>query len=210
MTPAAPGAVETPASILAFWFGTSPDDATVAAEQSKLWWRKHPATDRAIGARFAPSLDRAAAGELDDWAATPRGRLALILLTDQFPRNLHRDTPQAFAFDALARAWCVEGLASGADAALRRIERAFFYLPLEHAESLPEQQRAVALFEALAAEAARADPNGRASFEGYADYARRHRDVIARFGRFPHRNRVLGRASSAAEIAFLREPGSSF
>ncbi len=201
---------ETPASVLAFWFGAERDDAATAAAQAKLWWHKHPATDRAIAGRFASWLERAAAGELDAWAASPRGRLALILLTDQFPRNIHRDTPQAFAFDPLARAWCIDGLALGMDAALRPIERVFFYLPLEHSESLPDQDRAVALFETLAAEAARLAPDGRAAFEGFADYARRHRDVIARFGRFPHRNRILGRASTESERAFLREPGSSF
>lgn len=205
---------ETAASIRRFWFGADldadggeRDDAAVAAAQSPMWWRKAPETDRAIRERFATALARAAAGELDTWAATPRGRLALILLTDQFPRNIHRDTAQAFAYDGLARAWCVDGLAQGADRTLRPIERVFFYLPLEHSESLADQERAVALFRALAEQA---DAASRATFDGYLDYAERHRDIIARFGRFPHRNRLLGRPSTEAETAFLREPGSSF
>ena len=204
----APDPTESPASILSFWFGSEgEDDATIAARQAGLWWRKQADTDRAMRERFAPWLTRAAAGELDHWATAPTGRLALILLTDQFPRNIHRATPLSFAYDAQARALCIDGLARGEDRALRPIQRVFFYLPLEHAESLPDQERAVALFETLAAEA---DPASRNAFAGFADYARRHREVIARFGRFPHRNAVLGRPSSAAEIAFLREPGSSF
>lgn len=204
---------ETPESICRFWFGRAVDDTAawddgaIAAAQAKLWWRKHPDTDRAIRERFLPWLGRAAARELDAWAATPRGRLALILLADQFPRNMHRHTAQAFAYDALARAWCVDGLAHGCDRALRPIERVFFYLPLEHSESLADQERAVALIGALAAQA---DARSRPAFADFADYAVRHRDVIARFGRFPHRNAALGRASTDAEIAFLREPGTSF
>lgn len=209
-----PPAAETPASICRFWFGTTLDDdgkardaATVAAAHSKLWWRKQPETDRAIRQRFATTLARAAAGELDAWAATPQGRLALILVTDQFPRNIHRHSAQAFAYDPLARAWCLDGLACGADMALRPIERVFFYLPLEHSESLPDQDRGIALFDALAAQA---DAKSRPPFDDFATFARRHRDVIARFGRFPHRNESLGRRSTDVEVAFLREPGSSF
>lgn len=201
--PAIPAkAMETPASIHAFWFGTQADDALVAQERSRLWWGKDARTDREIERRFAAIAAKAARGELDDWAATPQGRLALILLTDQFPRNMYRGTPQSFASDPQALAWCKEGIAAGMDAALRPVERIFFYLPLEHAESLADQDRAVALFAELAA--------GAAAFDGFLDYARRHREVIARFGRFPHRNRILGRTSTAGELAFLRQKGSSF
>jgi len=199
--------METPDSIHAFWFGSAADDAVIAARQSRLWWRKDPAIDADIRRRFAPWLARAAAHELDAWLGSPRGRLALILLTDQFPRNIHRNTARAFDFDGLARHWCGAGLAAGADAALRPIERVFFYLPLEHSESLADQERAVALFRALAAAA----PAGaHDAFDGFLDFARRHRDVIARFGRFPHRNKLLGRASTDRERAFLAQPGSSF
>jgi uncharacterized protein (DUF924 family) len=191
--------MENPDTILMFWFGSNAD----AAERSRLWWGKHPETDKLIGERFASSLRKAADGELDDWAATPGGRLALILLTDQFSRNMYRDTPNAFAFDAIALRCCKEGLLEDVDKLLRPIERVFFYLPLEHSESLKDQERSVALLQALAQEA-------KPDFAGFLDYAIRHRAVIARFGRFPHRNRILGRTSTEQEAAFLKEPGASF
>ncbi|WP_232429535.1 DUF924 family protein [Noviherbaspirillum autotrophicum] len=199
--------METPASIHAFWFGTETDDALVAQERARLWWAKDAQTDREIARRFAACVDKAADGALDGWAASPRGRLALILLTDQFPRNIYRGTPQSFAYDHHALAWCKQGLAAGAHAALRPIERVFFYLPLEHSEAADDQAQAVALFEELVQQAGAAR---QAVFEGFLDYARRHRDVITRFGRFPHRNRILARQSSADELAFLQQPGSSF
>ena len=198
---------ESPDTIREFWFGSSTDDAVVAAERSKLWWTKHPDTDRQIRERFECCLHLAAKRELDDWAATPGGRLALILLTDQFPRNMYRNMLESFAFDALARRWCEEGLREGAHRLLRPIERVFFYLPLEHSESLADQERAVALFRELVQGEG---PERGANFAGFLEYAIRHRDVIVRFGRFPHRNRILGRVSTAEEIAFLKEPGSSF
>ncbi|HNE15277.1 MAG TPA: DUF924 family protein [Rhodocyclaceae bacterium] len=199
--------MENPQSLVHFWFGTDPDDAVTAARQAGLWWGKDGAVDAEMARRYGHLPDDALAGRLDGWAATPAGRLALILVTDQFPRNIFRGTAQAFAFDATARRLCREGLAHGQDRALRPIERVFFYLPLEHSEDADDQALSVTLFEALAAEVAMPlQP----IFDGYADYARRHRDIVARWGRFPHRNAVLGRASTAAEDAFLQEPGSSF
>ncbi|MGE5649801.1 MAG: DUF924 family protein [Bacillota bacterium] len=198
---------ETPASIHAFWFGAETDDALLAQERARLWWAKDAATDREIERRFAACVDQAVAGALDGWAATPRGRLALILLTDQFPRNIYRGTPRSFAYDRYALAWCKQGLAAGVHHALRPIERVFFYLPLEHSEAADDQTQAVALFEELVAQAG---ATRQAAFDGFLDYARRHRDVIVRFGRFPHRNQILGRQSSPDELAFLRQPGSSF
>ena len=199
--------MENPESILEFWFGTGKDDVAVASERAKLWWIKRDETDKAIRERFEAVVRKAAQRELDAWAESPRGRLALIILTDQFPRNVYRNTPEAFAFDALALAWCKEGLRINAHHALRPIERVFFYLPLEHSESMEDQEQAVALFRELVDSVGEA---GREVFAGFLDYAMRHREVIARFGRFPHRNRILGRESSEAEIAFLKEPGSSF
>ncbi|MES2073804.1 MAG: DUF924 family protein [Pseudomonadota bacterium] len=196
--------METVDSILEFWFGTAADDAITAKRQAKLWWQKDPQADALILQRFEGYVQQAASGELDAWTATPSGLLALILLTDQFPRNMYRDTPQAFAFDTLARGWCKQGIGAAADFSLRPLQRVFFYLPLEHSESLPDQQQSVALFAKLAAD------SGGPTLAGYVDYARRHHDVIARFGRFPHRNRILGRASTAEELAFLTEKGSSF
>jgi uncharacterized protein (DUF924 family) len=199
--------MESPDTILDFWFGTSKDDVLVASERSKLWWIKRDETDRAIRERFESTVRMAAQHKLDAWADTPRGRLALIILTDQFPRNIFRNTPEAFAYDDLARTWCREGLRNGVHRSLRPIERAFFYLPLEHSESMNDQEQAVALFRELADSA---DARGRGVFAGFLDYALRHRDVIARFGRFPHRNRIVGRESTGEEMAFLAEPGSSF
>jgi uncharacterized protein (DUF924 family) len=199
--------METPGSIREFWFGTQADDAAVATEKSKLWWAKDSATDELMLQRFASQLDMAASGALDDWVATPQGRLALILLTDQFPRNMYRNTAKSFAFDSLARSWCKEGLKLGIDQQLRPIERVFFYMPLEHSEALEDQDLAVSLLERLMHDV---PPEQKSVFAGFHDFAVRHRVIIARFQRFPHRNAILGRASTAEEAAFLQEKGSSF
>ena len=194
-------------TVLNFWFGGETDDAAVAKEKSALWWSKNLASDDEMRQRFASLVAKAAAGELTDWQATPSGRLALILLTDQFPRNIYRDSPRAFAQDSKASAWCLDGIKREFDLKLRPIERVFFYLPLEHAESLVHQERSVKLFRELAESVS---SEQRKLFDEYLDFAVRHRDIMARFGRFPHRNKTLGRESTAAEVAFLAEPGSSF
>lgn len=199
--------METSDTIIRFWFGEDTDDVAAAQEKSSLWWSKNPAVDAQMRERFLPCLDSAMRGELDAWKQVPAGRLALILLADQFSRNIHRGTPLSFASDPLARAWCKEGLPDGIDKTLRPIERVFFYMPLEHSESLEDQERAVALFQALAADVA---PAYKPAFDDYVEFAIRHRDIIRRFGRFPHRNAILQRQSSAEELTFLREPGSSF
>ncbi|MCU6435417.1 DUF924 domain-containing protein [Undibacterium sp. Jales W-56] len=199
--------METSVSIKAFWFGDQADDAITAATQAKLWWSKNADLDQLITQRFAGVTEQVASGALDSWKSTPDGCLSLILLCDQFPRNMYRGTPRAFAYDALARSLCRDGLASGYDRQLRLIERVFFYLPLEHSESMEDQDRAVALFTSLSAVATEQQQS---LFDGYLKYAIRHREVIARFGRFPHRNQILGRASTPEEILFLSEPGSSF
>jgi len=199
--------VESPASILHFWFGEDPQRAATDPARTRLWWAKQPAVDAAMRDRFGPWVERAGAGALDDWAATPEGRLALILLADQFTRNVHRGTPASFALDPRARVWCLEGLAIGAFDTLLPIQRLFAYLPLEHSESLADQDRCVSLMQGLRAEARAYE---RATYDGFVDYAQRHREVIRRFGRFPHRNAVLGRESTEEEVAFLQTPGSSF
>ena len=199
--------MDTPDTLHAFWFGTSPQDAEVIASQSALWWQKQPAVDTEIRKRFAPLVERAATGELDSWLGELRGRLALILLTDQFPRNIWREQAAAFAFDVLALRWAKEALVLGLDTRARPIERVFLYLPLEHSENLADQQHAVRLFDALAASVS---SELRPAFDGFLDYARRHLEIIDRFGRFPHRNAALGRETTAAEADFLRQPGSRF
>ncbi|MCW5597279.1 MAG: DUF924 domain-containing protein [Rhodocyclaceae bacterium] len=189
-----------PADVLEFWFG-APGSAEHGSLR-KCWFEKDPAFDAEIRRRFLALVDEAAAGRLDDWADRPEGLLALIVLLDQFPRNLFRDAPRAFATDAQALALAQQALAQGVDALLMPVARAFIYLPFEHSEDLAMQDRAVALFSALA-------QHGEA-FASYLDYAERHRDVIRRFGRFPHRNAILGRASTPEEIAFLARPGAGF
>lgn len=193
-------------AVLDFWFGTNSDDA-VAAEKSKLWWKKNPAVDNEIKRRFQGDVDAAGRGERSQLAVNSRGRLALIVLTDQFPRNIYRDTAQAFAYDPIALSNCLDALADGSDRRLRPIERAFSYMPLEHSESLKHQDQSVKLFSELAQNATDASA---ATFQDFLQYAIRHREIVARFGRFPHRNRILGRRSTPEEIEFLAHPGSKF
>ncbi|MBR0567411.1 DUF924 domain-containing protein [Azoarcus sp. L1K30] len=199
--------METAETICTFWFGTTTDDATTIAEQSALWWSKRDEVDAAIRARFEPLVIQAGDGHLDAWLHTPIGHLALILLTDQFPRNIYRNDARAFAFDERALGWSNAAISRGIDRRCRPIERVFFYLPLEHSENRDDQAEAVRLFEALATEV---PPHVRPAFDGFADFARRHREIVDRFGRFPHRNAALGRVSTAEEAAFLRQPGSGF
>ncbi len=194
-------------AVLEFWFGAREEDADVIADGCALWFRGGADIDAAIQARFSGLREAAIDGQLDDWLVFPRGRLALVILVDQFSRNLFRADAQAFAHDVLARSWCAQGLASRVDRSLRPIERVFLYLPLEHSETLAHQERSVELFEVLNGDAS---GDTRETFADYLDYARRHYTIIARFGRFPHRNAALGRSSTAEEIVFLEQPGSSF
>jgi uncharacterized protein (DUF924 family) len=188
--------------VLDFWFGApgSPEHGQTRA----LWFTKRDDTDGLIRARFGALIEAALTGELDDWARTgasaARGALALIVLLDQFTRNAFRDTARAFVGDTRALAVATALVDTGQDRTLALLERQFVYLPFEHAESLPLQERAVALFTQLATDGL-AEP---------LDWAIKHRDVIARFGRFPHRNQQLGRASTPAEVTFLAQPGSRF
>jgi uncharacterized protein (DUF924 family) len=199
--------LETQESIKEFWFGNNTDDAATAQAQAKLWWSKDDAQDRLITQRFATMTAQAGSGLLGAWLATAAGRQALILLCDQFPRNMYRNTPQSFAFDAKALQIAKDGLALQMDQQLRPIERVFFYLPLEHSEALADQEHAVRLFDALVKQS---QPEHQTVFQNFLNFAIRHRDVIARFGRFPHRNAILGRVSTDEEVQFLSEPGSSF
>ena len=197
----------TARDVLDYWFGKEPDDGRLADQRGALWWSKNADTDADIRARFEQPVRAAGRGELDAWAQTPHGRLALVILMDQFTRNIYRDTADAFSLDGQALAHTRAAIEAGQDAALRPIERVFLYLPLEHAEDLALQDESVALFEALRDQVP--DAHQRA-FDVFLDFAVRHREVIARFGRFPHRNAILGRESTAEEVAFLDQPGSSF
>lgn len=195
------------AEVLEFWFGDLPASDAVPAERFRLWFGGGEEVDRLIRDRFGDDLGRAMRGEYDHWLESPRGTLALIVLLDQFPRNIHRGTDRAYACDERALLLCLAGMEQGHDLELAIAERAFFYLPLEHSEDLGMQRRSVRAFEALLAAAPAAMKE---MCTGFLDYAVRHRRIIERFGRFPHRNAVLGRPSTAEEEAFLREPGSSF
>lgn len=199
--------METKESVLEFWFGTQADDALVARDQAKLWWGKDASVDAQIKTRFEPLVHQAASGKLHDWNKSPDGRLAQILITDQFPRNIYRNNPAAFDHDSFARVLCLQGILAGEDKLLRPIQRVFFYLPLEHSESMAHQQQCVALMKTLAESVPVAH---KPIFDDYLDYAKRHMAIIKRFGRFPHRNSLLGRVSKPEEVAFLKEPGSSF
>ncbi len=185
--------------ILAFWFG-APDSSTYGQER-KAWFIKNPTFDQEISDRFLPTYQQAAAGALDAWQDFPLSCLALLIVLDQFPRNLFRRDPRAFATDEKAVAIAQSAISQGFDQQLLPVQRWFMYLPFEHSENLEDQNQAVALFEQL-----RSDPQSQSPIE----YAYRHRDVIQRFGRFPHRNATLGRASTPEELEFLQQPGSTF
>jgi uncharacterized protein (DUF924 family) len=193
--------------VINFWFGHDQDDAAVAKAKAGTWWRKREEIDLAIRNTFEKSVEAAARGRLGAWEETPEGLLALVLLTDQFPRNMYRDTARAFAYDALARGWTNQALGEGSDRRLRPIQRVFLYLPLEHSEDAADQERSVVLFRQLLDEV---PGDWKDIFAGFHDYAVRHRDTVVRFGRFPHRNAILGRPSTAEELEFLRQPGSRF
>ncbi len=189
-----------PQEVLDFWFGLpgSPEFGI----QRKIWFAKDAAFDGQIADRFGATIERALRGELDDWAATPSSALARILLLDQFTRNAFRGDRRAFAGDAQALAAASALVGSRQDERLPPVMRTFAYLPFEHAEALTMQDEAVRLFTRLAAEA---PEEARA-----LDSARRHRQVIERFGRFPHRNAILGRHSTAEELAHIATPGTAF
>lgn len=198
---------ESAVELLEHWFGQAGDGWTISADRIELWFGRSDETDADLRRRFGRLHERASAGELSSWEADPRSKLALLLLFDQLSRNLHRGTPDAFANDPRALGLAREMIDRGEDRELRPIERPFVYLPLEHAEDLEAQHRAVEAFRALRDEAPEA---ARAGYETLLDYAERHLVVIERFGRFPHRNAILGRESTTEEEAFLLEPGSSF
>jgi uncharacterized protein (DUF924 family) len=179
--------------ILAFWFAGDP------AAQRKVWFEQDAAFDTNC-ARLAAARDAAKSGALDPWVETSEGGLALLILLDQLSRNLHRGSAEAFAADPKARAIARSMIARGFDQALTPVQRMFVYLPFEHSEDLADQDESVRLFTALQ----------EITQDDVLDYALRHRDVILRFGRFPHRNAALGRANTKEEDAYLAEPGAGF
>ncbi len=190
-------------AVLDFWFG--PPDDPGHHQPRAMWFTKDDAFDARIAQRFGPLIARALVGGIDDWLTRPVDplpALAQVLVLDQFTRNVFRGSARAFAGDAMALQTARALVASGADRALTSVQRQFAYLPFEHAEDLSHQRTAVQLFQQLAAD----DP----ARAGLVEWAQKHLDIVARFGRFPHRNAALGRASTDEEAAFLLTPGSGF
>ena len=188
--------------ILRFWFGDPEEPAGEYGQQRKVWFKKDPAFDDRIRQLFLADYEQAVADALEPWKDQPRSCLALVLLLDQVPRNLFRGDARSFASDRAARDTANYALGRGYDQQVLPVERMFFYLPLEHSEDLADQDRSVELVRSLA--------EAHAEFETTLDYALRHREVIQRFGRFPHRNEVLGRETTPAEAEFLQQRGSRF
>jgi uncharacterized protein (DUF924 family) len=192
--------------VLDYWFGTDPLAKANFPGRLQLWFGNDDPPDliaerdAALTTRFAPLIDAAGAGELDRWTGSPHRLLALILLLDQFPRHAFRGRALAYARDPKAQALALEGLQTGADAALSIAERLFFYLPLQHAESAEIQEESIAAYRRLVADAPAAQ---RAFFEDSLEFAQQHHHIIQRFGRFPHRNAVLSRRSTPEESSWL-------
>jgi uncharacterized protein (DUF924 family) len=205
--PAAPGERMRPEDLISFWIGPLEPDGCASAEHSARWWSKDPEFDAQIASRFGETVRALARGERESWRSEARSLLAYVIGLDQFTRNKYRDTPAAFASDPLALAAAQAGLQTGFDHALAVQERVFLYMPFMHSEDLVDQDRCVALFRQLADAA---DGRMRDVLEYNHRFAVAHRNIVAVYGRFPHRNGILGRVSTADELAFLQRPGSSF
>ncbi|PVZ72219.1 DUF924 family protein [Pelagibaculum spongiae] len=193
--------------VLKFWFGEQSNLLELAKSQSKLWWGKGDETDLLIAEKFQLMVELAATGELSDWEKQAGSRLALIILLDQFSRNIWRDQSKSFAQDHLALMLCKQGLQQQHDQDLNWVERVFFYMPLMHSESLSDQKLSVELFQKLLSEA---PDEMNQLMQSHLDYAIRHQKIVEQFGRYPHRNEVLRRESTSEELQFLLQPGSSF
>lgn len=197
-----------PQVLLDYWIGDADQNPDLAKAKNKLWFQKSEATDADIAALFSPTMGALSAGLAHDWAIEdPKHRLAAIIALDQFSRNVFRDTPGAFENDPLALALSLDGMERGEDTSLAEVERMFTYLPLEHSEDPDMQTLSIEKFTQLAAEAR---PEFQALADNVLDYAHQHKDVIDEFGRFPHRNAILGRESTPDELAYLAKPGAGF
>jgi uncharacterized protein (DUF924 family) len=190
-----------------FWFGEVDDWLECTIRNTERWFQRGQELDAPVREQFSALVEAAGHGQVDHWMDTPRGAISLILALDQLPRHIHRGSARAFDLDGKALQMCQQGIESGINEELSPVERGFFYLPLEHAENIQVQEQGVALMHANTA-------SGPAELREYlanaAIYGELHRDIVARFGRFPHRNEVLGRASSEREIAYLSDSGQRF
>ncbi len=193
--------------VLEFWFSASQLDAPQIDSRMERWFSSDPELDRRIRDEFGGLVEQALEGKLDHWAESTEGRLALILLLDQFCRNIYRGTARAFAGDKRALRLCVEGSMNNDYRTLPPIQRVFFFMPLQHAESGAVQDKSVRIYNALAEGVS---DTLRETFLTFAQFAELHRDIVERFGRFPHRNRHLGRSNTPEEDAFLAAEGPSF
>lgn len=199
--------VRTPQDVLDFWFGTLDDEGQPTAEVAKRWFSKDDAFDQQVRTEFGATFDALVRGDLDGWRDTLDGTLATIIVVDQFARNMFRDTAQMYAHDAIALDAACALVDDGRDVELKGAQRTFAYMPFMHSEDLAHQERCIALFQAFA-EACEGDNRDRVLRN--VDYAVRHRDIVEQWGRFPHRNAILGRVSTDDEVAFLKTPGSGF
>lgn len=193
--------------VLSFWFGEPGEAGFAAGDAVSRWWKKDAAFDEEIRSRFGALHAGVMSGEREDWLKSARGRLAYVIVLDQFSRNMFRDTPGMFASDRKALDAARGAVEQGMDRAVRGDLRAFFYLPFMHSEELAVQDRCVALFETFHDEL---EGEGKARIASNLKFAIAHRDIVAKWGRFPHRNAILGRESTPEEKAFLAQPGSSF
>lgn len=196
-----------PEEILEFWFGDAVADPAKAAARERFWFGVASETDAVIRERFLPAIEAAARGELLAWAREPRSAVAEVILLDQFPRNVWRGTANAFAYDGKALDAARAAVAAGHLERLAPVEQAFLVLPFEHSEAVQDQRESVRLSALIAANA---PSEWRALLERYLDFAVKHLEIVERFGRFPHRNRVLGRAATRAEIEYLEAEGERF
>jgi uncharacterized protein (DUF924 family) len=193
--------------ILSFWFKEHELTAPQIDGRMDTWFGEDPVFDHEIEKHFSGDVEDASGGAIDYWAHQPRGRLALIILLDQFRRNIYRGTAEAFSKDKAALKLCVEGAMQKKDRGLTPIQRVFFYMPLQHAESRKVQKKSVEIFKRLAKAVS---PTYRETFETVAQFAELHHDIVERFGRFPHRNKVLGRKNTPEEEEYLAGDGPSF
>jgi uncharacterized protein (DUF924 family) len=193
--------------ILSFWFKEQQLSAPQIDRRMDIWFGEDPVFDEAIKAEFEDDIEEASQGKLNYWAEEPRGRLALILLIDQFRRNIHRNTAKAFSHDKLALKLCVEGAMAKKDKSLTPIQKVFFYMPLQHAESAKVQAKSVELFNKLAESVS---PTFQETFLTVAQFAELHKDIIDQFGRFPHRNKLLGRENTPEEDEYLAGDAPDF
>jgi uncharacterized protein (DUF924 family) len=190
--------------VLDFWLGS---DESSPFSQAPKWWKKDAALDQEITQRFGALHEAIARGEQEDWRESPRSLVAYTIVLDQFSRNMFRGDPRSFAYDTLAQRSSLEAMRRGLDLPLSPVERVFLYMPLMHAEDRSLQDQSVIAFATLATAA---PEEMRAQLDNNSRFAVLHRNIVVRFGRFPHRNAVLGRWSTPEELAFLKEPGSSF